>query len=194
VAFCQPQALSGLGGVGKSQIALEYAYRYHQDYQAVLWAQAESTEALVSSYLTLAAVLRLQEREERDQEITIAAVKRWLQMHRGWLLILDNADELALLPSFLPSTPGGHLLLTTRASATGELAQRLEIETFLPGQGALLLLRRSGLIAPDTELSHVGADERELAERLSQELGGLPLALDQAGTYLETTGTNLADY
>src|SRR5437588_12886583 len=90
------------GGIGKTQLALEYAYRYHQDYQVVLWARAESTEALVSSYVAIASLLRLPEREAKEQEATIQAAKIWLQMHHGWLLILDNADELALLTDFLP--------------------------------------------------------------------------------------------
>ena len=193
-ALSQPQAISGLGGIGKTQLALEYAYRYHQDYHAVLWARAESTEALVSSYVTIATLLRLPQREAKEQEIIVQAVKTWLQAHRNWLLILDNADELTLLPDFLPPSLGGHLLLTTRAAAIGQLAHRLEIETLLPEQGALFLLRRAGLIAPDAELSHASREDRELALKISQELGGLPLALDQAGAYLEETGTDLGSY
>src|SRR5581483_8899108 len=193
-ALSQPQAISGLGGIGKTQLALEYAYRTHQDYQAVLWGRAESTEALVSSYVAIASLLRLPEREAQEQDLAVQAVKTWLQTHRGWLLILDNADELALLVDFLPPTLGGHVLLTTRAAATGRLAHRLEIETLVPEQGALFLLRRSGLIAPDATLEQASPYEKELALLISQELGGLPLALDQAGAYLEVTGTAPADY
>ena len=190
----RPLAISGLGGIGKTQLALEYAYRYHQDYHMVLWTRAESTEALVSSYIALAALLRLPEREVKEQDITVQAVKAWLQTHRDWLLILDNADELALLADFLPPIFGGHLLLTTRAASTGRLARRLGIETLEPAQGALFLLRRAALLVPDAELSQASKEERELAMRISQELGGLPLALDQAGAYLEETGTSLTDY
>jgi tetratricopeptide (TPR) repeat protein len=193
-ALSQPQAISGLGGIGKTQLALEYAYRTHQDYQAVLWARAESTEALVSSYVAIASLLRLPEREAKEQELAVQAVKMWLLTHRGWLLILDNADELALLADFLPPALGGHMLLTTRAVATGRLAHRLEIETLLPEQGALFLLRRAGLIAPDAALAQASLQERELALQITQELGGLPLALDQAGAYLEETGMDLASY
>jgi tetratricopeptide (TPR) repeat protein len=193
-ALSQPQAISGLGGIGKTQLALEYAYRYHQDYTVVLWARAESVEALISSYVALATLLRLPERDAEKQEITVQAVKTWLQTHRGWLLILDNADELALLPDVLPPTLGGHLLLTTRAAATGRLAHRLEIETLLPKQGALFLLRRAAILTPDAELSQASPQEQELAVQINQELGGLPLALDQAGAYLEETGVDLGSY
>jgi tetratricopeptide (TPR) repeat protein len=194
MALSQPQAISGLGGIGKTQLALEYAYRYHQDYQIVLWARAESTEALIASYMTIASLLRLPEREAQEQDITVQAVKSWLQTHQGWLLILDNADELALLPDFLPPTLGGHLLLTTRAATTRRLAHRLEIETLLPEHGALFLLRRAGLIEPSATLEQASLEERNLALKISQELGGLPLALDQAGAYLEETGTDLGSY
>lgn len=193
-ALSQPQAISGLGGIGKTQLALEYAYRHHQDYQIVLWARAESADALTSSYVAIAALLRLPEQEAREQEVVVQGVKTWLQTHRGWLLILDNADELTLLPNFLPPTLGGHLLLTTRAAMTGRLAHRLEIETLPPEHGALFLYRRAGLIAPDAPLEQAPLEERSLALEISRELGGLPLALDQAGAYLEETGTSLGSY
>lgn len=193
-ALSQPQAVSGLGGIGKTQLALEYAYRYHQDYQAVLWAHAESHETLVSSYISLASLLHLPEREAKEQEITVLAVKNWLQAHRGWLLVLDNADDLTILYAFVPPVPGGHLLLTTRATATGRLAHRIEIEILTPKQGALFFLRRSGLLPPDATLEDASPHEQSLAIQLSRELGGLPLALDQAGAYVEQTSTNLVEY
>lgn len=193
-AHALPQAISGLGGIGKTQLALEYAYRYHQDYAAVLWARAESSDALISSYIALATLLQLPERKAKTQEATVWAVKTWLQTHRDWLLILDNADELTLLTDFLPPSLGGHLLLTTRAAATGQIAHRLEIETLGPAHGALLLLRRATLIAHDATLEQTSQEERVLALQISRELGGLPLALDQAGAYLEETGMDLEQY
>ena len=135
-----------------------------------------------------------QNTEAQEQEITVQAVKTWLQTHSGWLLILDNADDLSLVPAFLPPALGGHLLLTTRAFAVGHLASRLEVDTLSAEQGALFLLRRASLIAPDATLEHVSPQQRDLAVQVSQELGGLPLALDQAGAYLEATGTALAAY
>jgi tetratricopeptide (TPR) repeat protein len=193
-ALSQPQAITGLGGIGKTQIAVEYAYRFHQDYRVVLWARAEDTEALTSSYVTIASLLNLPEQKEQDQSITVQAVKTWLQTHSGWLLMLDNADDLSLVPAFLPPAMGGHLLLTTRAFTAGHLASRIEVDTLSAEQGALFLLRRASLMAPDATLEHVSPQARELAMLVSQELGGLPLALDQAGAYLEATGIALATY
>ena len=79
--------------------------------------------------------------------------------------------------------------MTTRAFAVGHLASRLEVDTLSAEQGALFLLRRAALIAPDTTLEQSSPQEHDLAMQVSQELGGLLLALDQAGAYLEATGT-----
>jgi tetratricopeptide (TPR) repeat protein len=194
MALSQPQAISGLGGIGKTQVAVEYAYRYHQEYRAVLWARADSQEALVSSYVTLANRLDLPGKNAPDQSIVVQAVKAWLQNTRGWLLILDNADELALVSAFVPPAMGGHLLLTTRATALGRLAHRIEVETFSPEDGTLFLLRRAGLLAPDASLVDAASHDYQDAIQMTKELGGLPLALDQVGAYLEETGCSLANY
>jgi hypothetical protein len=114
--------------------------------------------------------------------------------HSKWLLILDNADDLTLLLDFLPPSLGEHLLLTTRARATGRLAHRLEIETLQPEQGALFLLHRAGFLASDAELSQISSQEQELALQISQEMGGLPLALNQAGAYIKETQCGLNQY
>jgi hypothetical protein len=106
----------------------------------------------------IASLLNLPEHEAKVLEITVQAVKVWLQRHSGWLLLLDNADDLSLVPTFLPPALGGHLLLTTRAFAVGSQASRLEVNTLSPEQGVLFLLRRASLIAPDATLEHVSAD------------------------------------
>jgi tetratricopeptide (TPR) repeat protein len=188
-----PHALSGLGGIGKTQLAIEYAYRYHQDYAAVLWARAESEEALNTSYTAIATLLKLPERDA-EQEVIIQAVKLWLHTHRHWLLILDNADDLSLLPPFLPLLASGHILLTTRVWDMQRLATRLEVETLADERGVMLLLHRAGRLAAGVALEQAMPEERQWAARLVQELGGLPLALDQAGAYLEATGMSLQEY
>jgi TIR domain/NB-ARC domain len=194
MALSQAQAISGLGGIGKTQTAVEYACQYRHEYQLVLWAQADSREALISSYVTIADLLKLPEKALQDQMITVQSVKVWLQRHSRWLLILDNADELALVAEFLPPMIGGHLLLTTRASALGRLAQRIEMETLSPEQGALFLLRRASLLDPDASFEQAPVKARKASLEIAQELGGLPLALDQAGAYLEETSCGLDEY
>ena len=194
VALSHPQGISGLGGIGKTQTAIEYAYRYRAEYAAVFWVRADSVTALTSSLVELASVLELPERNEKDQEIIVQAVLRWLRLHPDWLLIYDNIDDLSIAEPFLPKAGPGHLLFTTRARAFGALAQRLDIEKMDPDIGALLLLRRASLLAVQATLSKANPDEQNMARTISQELDGLPLALDQAGAYIKEAPCPLPDY
>ncbi len=134
------------------------------------------------------------EKSEQESAHVVAAVKSWLQHNTGWLLILDNADDLALARDFLPSSIGGHALLTTRTQATGRFARRLEVDVLPTEQGALFLLRRAGLLPADATLEQAEAADKTHAKEVCEELGGLPLALDQAGAYIEETGCRLVDY
>src|SRR5947199_141348 len=84
-ALSQPQAISGLGGIGKTQLALEYAYRYGHNYQAVFWTRADDREALISGFVTIAELLNLPEKDEQDQTKVVTAVKGWLRTHSKWL-------------------------------------------------------------------------------------------------------------
>lgn len=193
-ALTQPQAITGLGGIGKTLIAVEYAWQHRGDYMYVLWSRADSHEALVSGYVALAGHLNLLDKEEKDQTVIVQAVLRWLSTHAGWLLILDNIEDLAVLKDFLLPDRRGHLLLTTRAQATGTLAHPIEVEIMPPEVGATLLLRRAKMIAPDASLDVAPPAEVGIARTISEELGGLPLALDQAGAFIEETQCSLAHY
>jgi Tetratricopeptide repeat/NB-ARC domain len=189
------QAISGLGGIGKTQTALEYAYRYHQEYQAVFWIRASSREELIDDYTQLARVVQLPEQHEQDQQRIVLAVKHWFQCHTPWLLIVDNADDLHMVQAYLPTHTSGHILLTTRAQAVRSLAGKIELSTLPPEVSMVFLLRRAGQIKQDeTSLEHVDARTRTMAEAIAKALGYLPLALDQAGAYVEETDINLTDY
>jgi tetratricopeptide (TPR) repeat protein len=193
-ALSQPTAISGLGGIGKTQLALEYAYQHRQDYQAVFWVRADTRENLVSDFVAMAGNLHLPEQDAREVQQTVTAVQAWLSTQGDWLLILDNADDLALAREFVPPSYGGQVLLTTRAQAMGRFAQRIEVDVMSPEVGMLFLLRRAGLLASDAELEQISPEERAQAGELVQELGGLPLALDQAGAYMEETPCRIGEY
>src|SRR5690242_353640 len=124
----------------------------------------------------------------------LEAVLRWFQHKPGWLLILDNADDLALIEEFVPSGEQGHLLLTTRAQATGKLAQSIEVEKLGVQESILLLLHRAKLLAPPVSLERAPASLLAQAHTLAKELDGLPLALDQAAAYIEESGCSLSEY
>ena len=186
-------ALSGIGGAGKTQTAVEYAHRHRAEYRAVLWAKADSEESLKADFAALADKLDLPEKGETERDLIVSAVMRWLEAQAGWLLILDNADDLNLVSGLLRREWAGHLLLTTRAHATGSLS-RVEIMEMPPEEGTLFLLRRAKLIALDDALEAATEADRGLAAEITRELGGLPLALDQVGAFIEEMSSSLGEY
>jgi len=188
------QALNGIGGVGKTQTALEYAYRYQHHYQFLLWGKANSRETLVTDFVFIASLLNLPEKNAQDQSEAVSAVKRWFDNNDGWLLILDNADDLAMAREFTPLRKRGHVLLTTRAQNTRPIAVRQAVEKMEPQEGALFLLRRLGKIKKGEPLESAPEELRDQAESLSKVLDGLPLALDQAAAFIDEKPSTLEEY
>ena len=187
-------ALSGLGGVGKTQTAVEYAHRHLDDYVYTFWATAHSREALVSGYLAVAGLLKLTESDAKDQTLAVDAVKRWLGSHEGWLLILDNADDIGMARKFIPPGKSGHVLLTTRTRAVGAVARLVEIPEMGTEEGALFLLRRANYVGENAALDLASKADRATALKIATQLDGLPLALDQAAAYIEETDCGLSGY
>lgn len=190
----QPLALSGLGGIGKTQMAIEYAYRYRDKYRAVFWVRADTRETLVADFVALGHLLDLPGQDAQDQMQIVATVKRWMGQHEDWLLILDNADELRLLADFLPGGGKGHILLTTLAQATGRIAKSLPVEKLELSESMHLVLRRAKLLDSNDQLDNISQTTLSEAQALITELDGLPLAIDQAGAYIEETGCSISEY
>jgi tetratricopeptide (TPR) repeat protein len=174
--------LSGLGGVGKTQLALRYLLRHRSRYRrGTFWLRGEEPAVFDGDLASLAEFLELPQRGQPDQEVVIAGVVRWLARHDRWLLVIDNLDGEAveLVDRRLPSELPGHLLITSRHPLPGS---HLALEP-LPLEAATdVLLRR--VPHPDVAMA------REVAARLDC----LPLALEQASAYLEQTGEELATY
>lgn len=188
------QALSGLGGMGKTQTAMEYAYRYQPEYKFVFWVRAQSRETLVTDFATIAGLLNLPEGKLENQNYAVSAVKRWLEGNLDWLLILDNADDLPLVNDFIPPTVLGHILLTTQERNTRPIAARQAVEKMETQEGALYLLRRLGKLKRDESLESAPDELRKQAGALSKTLDGLPLALDQAAAFIDETPSSLEEY
>ena len=147
---------------------------------------------LVADFTAIAALLNLPEQHEANEERIVQAVKRWLQQQSNWLLILDNVEEPGMLEYFIPPAHRGHILLTTRAQAMGTLAESHEIEKMTAEEGSLFLLRRAGILK--SFLQQTTDSQRALAMNIVQEMDGLPLALEQAGAYLEETDCGFDEY
>ncbi len=199
-ALTSSYVLHGLGGVGKTQIALEYAYRYAQEYTAVFWIGAESLETITSTYLSMATLLGLPGHRESDPDQIVAVVRAWLSSHRHWLLVWDNVEDLDVLSAFLPPARQGAMLFTTRRQTLGTLAAGMELQPMKEAEGMLFLFRRArvlDLFAPEEQVEQLAQSrpaDHAAAQALVSEMDGLPLALDQVGAYVQETSCSLTTY
>jgi tetratricopeptide (TPR) repeat protein len=189
----QPQALCGLGGVGKTRLAVEYGWRYIDEYSATLFVVADSPESLRRNLaqLTGPLVLNLPEQNRQEEEVKMAAAIRWLLEHPGWFLILDNVDNRASVQAvqeLLARIPGGHVLITSRIDNWSKDVEPLELDV-LSGEDA-----KSFLLERTKERRRVTVDDDADASVLSQELDGLALALEQGGAFIERRRCSLGDY
>jgi len=176
------QAIHGLGGVGKTQLALEYAYRSVVEYDIVWWVRSEETATLAADYASLAKALDLPEKETADQEVIIQAVKQWLEQNPKWLLVFDNAKEAIEVRDYIPGGETGHVLITSRNPIWRGTSTPLDVNVLERKESVDFLLKRTGYT------------DREAAAALAEALGDLPLALEQASAYIEQTCMSLAAY
>ena len=182
-------ALSGLGGVGKTQTAAEYAFRHRPSYpDGVFWVNAESIEGLTAGFVEIAKTLRLPEADSNNQEQTIAAVLHWMHDRTSWLLVLDNVENRKDLQRFVTDRHKGNVIVTSRQSVFPEfgILRSLEVLDLADSDAVRFLLLRTGREEDD--------QERTAAAQLASELGNLPLALEQAAAYIVETGVSFAGY
>jgi len=177
-AFTQTQAITGLGGVGKTQLALEYAYRHKADYKIIWWVKSEEPATLAADYADLATKLGLPPIENLPDAVD--TVRSWLEKNDGWLLVFDNAQNFDALADYLPRTGTGDVIITSRDPNWGGTAQKLPVDVFSRDESIEFLRSRTG--------------KEDGAGALADALGNLPLALEQAGAYIEKTEITLADY
>ncbi|WP_165220514.1 tetratricopeptide repeat protein [Aquisphaera insulae] len=182
-------ALHGLGGVGKTRAAVEYAWRQIDDYAALLFVASPDGAELRANLAGLAKVLGVSS-ETAPAEERLSAVLAWLEANRGWLLILDNVDteEAAKeVEKTLPRLRQGHVLITSRVGNFSPAVAPLEIDVLDQLDGVSFLLER-------TPRRRQQPDDPDRAAAIADELGGLALALEQAGAYIEKKRLSLAEY
>lgn len=177
-----PVALTGQAGVGKTQLALEYCYRYGKARNVVAWIRSEDNASTVTDLIGLARELNLLEGDEIDAPMVLDALREWLAEHRNWLVVLDNLESPEMIRRFFPSELTGHLLITSRRPTWGRQALVVPIDPFNEDEAVSFILERA---RPDDTIS---------AKRLAELLGYLPLALEEAVAYIESTGRSVAGY
>ncbi|NUS88940.1 MAG: tetratricopeptide repeat protein [Streptomyces sp.] len=182
-----PVVVHGLGGMGKSTLALHYAHRHRDRYNPVWWIPAESAATIGLGLAALAAHLNPYADLTAASGAEAAAwATTWLQAHDGWLLVFDDAAVPGDLAPLLGSlTTGRHLITSRRATGWHHLARPVTLDTLTPDAALDLLMRI-------TDSTDDGAAP-ELAE-LAAELGHLPLALEQAAAYIQHTALTPAAY
>ena len=176
----QSVTLQGMGGVGKTQLALEYAHRYRTAYDVVYWLNADSTENLEASLRDLGNALNLQT-EQSGPEHARAVVHELSRDKRRWLLIFDNADEPEMIRAYMPHGPG-HLLITSRNLSWSDRALPIQVDVFQRRESIEHLIQRAPAMG------------REDADRVAEQLADLPIAIAAAGAWLAETGTPVEEY
>ncbi|MBM7442107.1 FxSxx-COOH system tetratricopeptide repeat protein [Streptomyces sp. HB132] len=179
----QPQALYGLGGVGKTQVALEYVHRFMADYDLVWWISSEQIDDVVASLAELAVRLGAQGGDDMAaaSKEAVDLLRRGVPSER-WLLVFDNADDPERLSRYFPQGGSGHILVTSRNQSWSQHGDALPVDVFLREESVEHLQRR----AP-------GLSDEDAAQ-VATAVGDLPLAVEQAAAWIAETATPIDSY
>jgi len=182
-AVALTQAISGLGGIGKTQIALEYAFRYGYEYDCIWWANAETDNTILASFQDFAKKKKIVNEDTKETEVIIEAVRYWMQQNDNWLFIYDNAEEEKSLQSVLPAQnlKKQHVLITSRNTRFLKCTP-VNIGIFTEAE-ACAFIEKYTQKPPDKHF-----------KVLAKKMGYLPLALDQAGAYMAASKKSYEDY
>ena len=177
------QVICGLGGVGKTQLALEYLYRNRSDYKIIWWINADEPATLALGYAKLATQIGMHVPEGTSLDDIRHALRRKLNERSDWLLIFDNAAGVEDIKNYLPTERTGHVIVTSRNPNWESIARTLALRPMKRVDSVQFLLHRTGASQTDTSVG-----------MLAQALGDLPLAMEQAAACIERTRIDFGGY
>jgi hypothetical protein len=191
-----PSTLYGLGGVGKTQIATEYAHRHAEEYEVVWWVRSDQEDSIQASLVALGTHLRLPDVSPGDRDRSLRLVIDALQSgvpYSRWLLIFDDVTQPQRLSRYIPQ--GGHVIVTSRINEWRQVLNTdgIEVREFTRADTVRFLRDRVPQLAPSADYEAEAAADGD-AHRLAGVLGDLPLAAEHAASYLSQTGGSVADY
>jgi len=174
-----------MGGLGKTQTALEYAYRYSDKYECIWWITAENEMAVLTSYKKFAVEMKLLHQDQQDSELIIKVVLNWMSENQNWLFIYDNVESIARDTSWWPKNNLQNILITTREKQFN-IGESIDIAIFTEEEAISFLESRTGIANQ--------SDQTENAAKIANRLGYLPLALEQAAAYIVAGEITYAEY
>ncbi len=193
IGVSQIKGLSGLGGIGKTQTAIEYAWRYREHYHTILWMRGDTATELQQGFRRAAEELNLLQGDTEDTNKIRKAIHNWFARHTHWLLIIDNVepDTQKEIKPYFPQTDQGHVLITTRAPTLQSLGiiNSLKLNVLSSEEALSFLFSRVG-----RDCDTCSEDEKDAAKEVVEEVGGFPLALEQAAAYIVTNESRFEDY
>ena len=183
-------ALHGLGGVGKTQCALEYVYAKKGSYKRIYWISATDETSMLSGYQEIANLVQLPRLQAASPVDVAKAVISWLKQEENWLIVIDNLDDIRIVNGLLPENgPERHTLITTRNPRTiGIPAEPLQVPLLSPKDSVDLLSTLSNIpVRPDS-------NEEKQAYEIVEKLGHLALAIDLAAAYVRDMTGDFSAY
>jgi tetratricopeptide (TPR) repeat protein len=176
-----PQTLHGFGGVGKTQLAVEYVYRHQAEYDVIWWIAAERPRDIRIDLQTLGTQIGVEGQTDNAEQAARNVINELGAGGRRWLLVYDNAEAPETIKPLVP-TAGGHVIITSRDPAWARGGNALEVDVLEREESIDLLRRRDGDVSPED------------ADRLAEKLGDLPLAIEQAAIWRNATGMSVDEY
>ena len=185
----QPASFSGIGGIGKTQTAIAFAFRNRNVYRGTFWVRGDSDWTLTADFLGMARILGWNGSSEHAWKQAIHFVHTWFEHHKDWLLILDNVEKPEKIKEWLPSGNAGHILFTSRLQTFDHvgITQPIVLAELQEEEALRFLFKRTGRLDTDSL-------ERKSALQIVQRVGGIPLGLEWACAYVSAKEMAFRDY